>query len=277
MDKKQVLIKMEQNEKLGKLNEHVCPINYNSMLKVEDNYNYLRPGFFNKIGKFFARELLKLASLIFSSHFKLKVYGKENIKGIKKAIITSNHISYFDCALIKKPFFRKKIYYTVGEFNNFKGIGGSLLRCAGTMPFSGNFEAMKNFIKATKILLQKDNFIVFYPEGALWWCYEKPRPMYNGAFMLAVKNEVPIIPLFFTFKNLKKKKDGSYKKRYYLHIGKPIYIDKQKSSSENIKILKEKNFKFCKNVYEDFYGKKLKYECGDININAEINNTIQYK
>ncbi len=259
MDRKKVLENMEQKEYEGDFSAHVCPINYKMMKKVTPEYDYLRRGFFNQLGSFFARPILDLAGFIFGISCKLTIVGKENLKGLKKGIITSNHINNIDCALIKKPLFGKRVYYTVGEFNNFKGIAGSALRAAGTLPFSDNTVCMRHLTNAIDTLAKKDNFIVFYTEGSLWWCYEKPRPLQDGAFFYAAKYNLPIIPMFFTFKNLKQRKDGSYKKKFYLHIMPPIYPDPNNSLKQNMKYLKLENSNLLTQKYESFYNKKLEY------------------
>ena len=260
MNRNEVLKKMDECERKELFHEHVIPPNYDKMLPVSSDYDYIKKGFGNKVGSFFSVGLFKFASTVISPCFKLKIIGKENIKGINSgAIITVNHINMFDSVLVKKAFKNKKLKITVAEFNNYHGLFGKILRGAGTMPFSSSIDAMKHLSQGISYYLQKNNFILFYPEAALWWCYEKPRPLLNGAYFYATKNNVPIIPTFFTFKNLKKRKDGTYKKQFILHIGKAIYPKKDVSNKENIEYLKQANFEWNKQVYEDFYNKKLEY------------------
>ena len=39
----------------------------------------------------------------------------------------------------------------------------------------------------------------FYPEASLWPYYKKLRKFKNGAFKLAVENNVPIVPMVYKF------------------------------------------------------------------------------
>ena len=80
-----------------------------------------------------------------------------------------------------------------------------------------------------------------------------------GAYYYAGKFNVPIVPTFFTFKDLKKRKDGTVKKQFILHIGKPIYPKPELNLKENIEYLSQANFDFNKQIYESFYNKKLEY------------------
>ena len=92
-----------------------------------------------------------------------------------------------------------KVYITGAEFNKQKGMLGILMREGGLLQFSSNKKAMRNLDNAITYYLEKNNYILFYPEQAMWWLYEKPRPMNKGAFHYAIKNNVTVIPVFITF------------------------------------------------------------------------------
>jgi 1-acyl-sn-glycerol-3-phosphate acyltransferase len=53
---------------------------------------------------------------------------------------------------------------------------------------------------AMRAQLQKGRIVHFYPEASLWPWHEELRPFKNGAFHLAVKSGVPVVPLVFTFR-----------------------------------------------------------------------------
>lgn len=260
MKRTEILASIEQHERAGDFNSHVQPHN-TKIKKVTPKYDYLRKGFFNQLGSMLILPIFNLAGWLCGKYFKLKIIGKENLKAVKHkgAIFTSNHIHSLDCTLIKKATFGRRLYLTVGEFNNYHGLFGAILRAGGTLPFSESPQCMRNLAKAIETLLKNKKLISFCPEGAAWWCYEKPRPLLNGTFYYASKFNVPIVPAFFTFKNLKKRKDGTYKKQFILHIGAPIYPKENLNLKENIDYLSKANFEFNKQVYESFYNKKLEY------------------
>ena len=94
----------------------------------------------------------------------------------------------------------------------------------------------------------------------MWWMYEKPRPLKNGAFHYAVKENVPVVPMFITFEgNGTFDEEGIENKNFIIHIGKPIYKKQNLSDKENIEYMKDQNYKSWVNTYEGFYGKKLKF------------------
>lgn len=260
MKKTEILQEIEIKERAGDFNSHVQPPN-TRIKKVTPEYDYLRKGLFKQLGSFLTLPIFGFAGWLLGKMFHLKVEGRKNLKLVKGqgCILTTNHIHDIDCALVKQATHGRKTYYTVGEFNNYYGLFGSILRACGTLPFSESPKCMRNLMRAIETLLEKKKMIVFYPEGALWWCYEKPRPVMPGAYYYASKFNVPIVPGFFTFKDLKKRKDGTAKKQFIFHIGKPIYPKAELSLKENIEYLRQANFDFNKQIYESFYNRPLEY------------------
>ena len=259
MNKVEILKRIDECEKARDFSAHTTPPNTKKILPVANNYDYMQKGFFTQLGCICGKTLFNIAKFVIPPYFRFKVVGKENLKGVKKAIITTKHINNMDSILIKRAVGHNKLRITVAPFNNYKSLLGKCMRGAGVMPIGESLPSLRHFSKAVTQYLGKNNYILFYPEGSLWWCYEKPRPLIDGAYFYAVKNNVPIIPMFFTFKNIKKKKNGIYKKQFILHIGKPIHPKDNLSSKENIAYLKEQNLAFNIKTYEDFYGKKLEY------------------
>ena len=56
-------------------------------------------------------------------------------------------------------------------------------------------------MKAADTILKRGDFILIYPEQSLWWNYEKPKPLKNGAYKIASRSNVPVIPIFITMKD----------------------------------------------------------------------------
>ncbi len=264
ISRKEVIDRCKNCERQGIFDEHVDPIDYSLAIKVDENYAYIPHGkekAKRALQKFFVVDLY----CGFLNKFKTKtvIKGKENLKNLNSAIVTCNHVFIFDCLVLMKGL-KHKIKYTVAEFNNRKDFLGEMMRAGGILPFSSKPKVMKKFNEAVSYYLKKNNFVVFYPEQAMWYMYEKPRPFKNGAFHYAVKNNVPVIPTFITFRDSDKlDKEGLPVKYFTLHIMPPIYKDNNLSDAENVKIMKEKNYLLCKEKYEEVYKKPLKYLCGE--------------
>ncbi len=262
LTKKEILQKIEQLEEEGNFSEHATPIMFNKVQKVNGKYKYINHNPFYLIAHGIFRGLLAIFKYPLNYFaFKLKIVGKENLKGLKNGVVTINHVHELDCLIPMQALKGKKLYITVGEFNNFKNALGGALRCWGTLPLASSMDAQKNFWRASAKLLQKKNrFILFYPETSMWSNYTKPRPFSNGAYHMAVKNDVPIVPMFITYnKTGKFNRQGIEECTLTAHIMPPIFKDQNKTDKDNIIALRDKNFDMCKELYQKTYGIPLKY------------------
>ena len=79
-------------------------------------------------------------------------------------------------------------------------------------------------MESMRAQLEKGRIVHFYPEASLWPWYDKLRPFRNGAFHLAVKSGVPVLPMVFTFRQPRGLIGRLRKKPLItLHIGMPEY------------------------------------------------------
>ena len=85
--------------------------------------------------------------------------------------------------------------------------------------------------------------------------------METGAFDMAVKNNVPVIPYFITMKDLNKTDaEGLPVQEYTPYLGQPLYPDPTLSKPEAKEKLRRQNEAFCREIYEKVYGIPLTYE-----------------
>ncbi len=198
-----------------------------------------------------------------------EIRGLDKLSSLKgPAFVTSNHFNPFDSFTVEKVFKMsgksesKRLYKVIreGNYTNFPGLYGFFFRNCDTLPLSSNKRTMVNFMKAVDTLLQKGEFILIYPEQSLWWNYRKPKPLKHGAFKMAARNNVPVVPIFITMQDSDKiGEDGYPIQEYTVNIAEPIYPNEQLSYRENIEMMLNKNFEVWKNIYEDFYGIPLEY------------------
>lgn len=254
-----VLDKIEEAEKAGKFNEHLDPIDYNNCYPVDEQFPYVPHGLVKLrygVLNFFVVRPFKF--IVNHQILKTKVYGRGHLGNIKNAVVTCNHVNKLDAVAAEYAVRNHHAFKTmVGDFNNQKGKLGDYMRAFGVLPFSPKPGALRAFNHAVEYYLRHKTYILFFPERAEWWCYEKPRPIMDGAFHYAVKNKVPVIPLFITFTKLGKKDiNGIEQRRFHVHILEPIYADSTLSNAENVKMMKEKNMQLWIQKYEEFYKKK---------------------
>lgn len=218
----------------------------------------------NKIGEIFLNDLLKDNKLIIKA-----INGMENLQGVENgAVLTCNHFNPFDSFSIEQVFRlsgkskEKKLYKVIreGNYTNFPGLYGFFFRNCDTLPLSSNTRTMVEFMKAVDTILKRGDFVLVYPEQSLWWNYKKPKPLKKGAFKIAARNKVPIIPIFITMEDTDiVGEDGFMVQQYTINIEKPIYPEEGLTEGENMQNMKEKNFEVWKNIYEEFYKIPLEY------------------
>lgn len=270
-DRLEILEKIENLEKEGKFDidaENDPP----TIPLPPENIDYLKKKYYskfknivaNKVGEKFLNDIIKDNKLIIRN-----INGIENLKNVKTgAMITCNHFNPFDSFSIEQVFKisghakTKKLYKVIreGNYTNFPGFYGFLFRNCDTLPLSSNTKTMVEFMKAVETILKRGDFILIFPEQSMWWNYKKPKPLKNGAFKLATKNNVPVIPIFITMEDSNIiGEDGFPIQEYTINIEEPIYPNETVSEKENAEIMKEKNFEIWKKVYEEFYKIPLEY------------------
>ena len=196
------------------------------------------------------------------------IKGLENWNNIKTgAILTCNHFGATDSFITQtmlKRSKKKKLFRVVREGNYTNPpVLKFFLRNCGVLPLSSNMQTMRKFLRAVDNILQRGDNILIYPEESLWPNYRKPRPLKDGAFRFAVKNSVPVVPIFITMEEVdfvdKKTKATRPILSHTVHILEPIYPKAELSKNENIEYMKNLNYDMWVKVYEDVYGKKLEY------------------
>ena len=280
--------KIEQYEAEGRFDEDV-ESDPPSRTIMPDEIDYLRR---SPIAKLQTQITHQKAKIFLKTILDKKIMIIKDIKGIENwqnlssgAIITCNHFNAFDSFAIQEAYHaskkgpKKKFYRVIreGNYTSFPGFFGELMRHYYTLPLSSNMRTMIKFTEATNTLLKQGNFVLFYPEQAMWWNYRKPRPLKPGAYKFAVRNNVPVLPCFITMRDsdvlgedLRKSlkgfdisenfvPDGYFIQEYTIHIGEPIYPDPTLSQKENMEYIAKKNFKFWKKVYEEEYSMPLTY------------------
>ncbi len=217
----------------------------------------------SKLLAFFARKIAENETK--KRNTLTEVRGIENALAVNGgAIITQNHFNIMDNTVARILALEcekaKDFHIVIQETNAFMtGYFGFLMRNCNTLPVSRSASYMaKNLKPAIKKILEREGFILIYPEQEMWFNYKKPREVRDGAYHYAAEFNVPIIPTFVTMENTEEiGEDGFYKQKYTLHVMHPIYPDKALSVRENRERMKEADITAKRNCYESFYKIKL--------------------
>lgn len=218
-----------------------------------------------KVARRFMNRILENKQLIIK-----EIKGIENMNALQSgAVITCNHFNAFDSFAMQIAYEssnqEKRRFYRVireGNYTNFPGFYGMLMRNCYTFPLSSNRETMKKFMQSMDTVLQHGDFMLIYPEQSMWWNYRKPKPLKKGAYTFAAKNNVPVLPCFITMEDSDiLGEDGFYVQEYTIHIAPAIYPDETLPRAGNVENMRRKNFEVWKEIYEKTYGEELVYNC----------------
>ena len=216
----------------------------------------------NKIGAKFFDKMIANGQMIVK-----EVRGIENFTAVEGgAIVTCNHFSVCDNYAVwiaLRDHMNGRLLYKVireGNYTNPPKPFGFIMRHCNTLPLSSQVGTMKRFLQAVRVLLDRGETILIYPEQGMWWNYRKPKPMQDGAFTLAVRNDVPVVPIFITMEDSDTLDgDGFFVQEYTVHILPAIYPDNSLPAALAKEKMRKANYDAWVRVYEDFYQMPLVY------------------
>ncbi len=274
-DRLEILKKEEEYERLGYFDHDVEDDPPTRPLKkgeVDYLEKKLSTRLGSKIANFFARRYfdgcIKRQEMIIDG-----VKGLENIQAVKDkgVIITCNHFSIYDHYAIYKaiePVLGKRMLYKIireGNYTTYPGLFGFFFRHCNTLPLSENYTVMKEMLSGVKMLLNRGEKILIYPEQGMWWNYKKPRPLKPGAFRFAISNNAPVLPIFITMRETDIiDKNGFNTLAYTVNILPAIYPDESIIAKDRDKAMAKQNYRMWKEVYESTYGIDLTYTTEDL-------------
>ncbi|MFA5157147.1 MAG: lysophospholipid acyltransferase family protein [Candidatus Omnitrophota bacterium] len=126
-------------------------------------------------------------------YWDVKVSGLENINRDKTYVVVSNHQSLADIVLMYKT---KMQFKWVAKESLFKipVLGWNMMLARHIRLRRGNFSSIKKVYREAGEWLRKGISVVFFPEGTRSDNHEI-GDFQNGAFKLAIKEKVPILPV----------------------------------------------------------------------------------
>ncbi len=220
-------------------------------------FSKLKTAIANRIGYRYFDRMIKDGEIIIDD-----VVGIKNAEALSNGgIVTCNHFAFYDNFIVYKALYnvlpRKRLYKIIreGNYTAFKGLYGFLFRNCNTLPLSGSLHGLKAVIDATCTLLTRGECVLIYPEEAMWWNYRKPRPFKSGAFMLACKANVPVLPIFISMTDDDRVGcDGYPVQRHVVHVMPPVYPRSACAKNSDVEKLRDETFELYKNKYAEIYG-----------------------
>jgi len=133
------------------------------------------------------------AVVALNPYWELTITGLENIDSRKTYVVVANHQSLADIVIVYKT---KMQFKWVAKESLFKVpfIGWSMSLARHIKLSRGKFGSIKKVYREAAEWLKNGMSVLFFPEGTRSETAEM-RDFQNGAFKLAIKERVPILPI----------------------------------------------------------------------------------
>ncbi len=161
--------------------------------------------------------------------YGLKIEGKQNLRKYRKtfsngAITVCNHVYRWDFLAVLQAVKFRRMWFPARDVNVMSS-DRDMVRGAGGIPIPDSLAGLRQFNAAFDALHEQKKWIHIFPESCRWEFYQPIRPFKIGAFKMAYKYQVPIIPFVITYR----KPTGIYKLFKVKHplitlrVGEPIF------------------------------------------------------
>jgi 1-acyl-sn-glycerol-3-phosphate acyltransferase len=179
--------------------------------------------------RFISRLAVLLALMLLSAFdrvaYGMRLKGLRNIRGLRGGYVTlCNHVHPMDSTMVAVSLFPRRVYFPTLEANARLPVAGLFVRALGGIPIPRGVGGLARFFQAMERVLERGQCVHFFPEGELEPYGRGLRPFKNGAFYLALRQRVPVVPMVVTYREPKGiSRLWRKKPMMTLRVGKPIY------------------------------------------------------
>lgn len=225
---------------------------YDRVCKVDEHYPFVDDSFRSRFSRFWAYPVILYGAVggLLRIHSGLRIHGRSIMRKYKKElaggyISIANHMHPHDAEAVlialkanrhtKIPMFQK----------NFETKNQPFLKWVGGIPIppaEEGLSAMKRFNEAFDEFHRRGYNFHIFPEMSKWPWYTPLRPFQKGAFTMAYKYGMPIVPCTITYRERKgiflllgKKEEPLID----VTIGEPIFPDKSKPRKEEVDCMRQ--------------------------------------
>ncbi|MHB8962145.1 MAG: lysophospholipid acyltransferase family protein [Saccharofermentanales bacterium] len=169
----------------------------------------------------------------------LHIKGRENMDGIRSGVVVCNHIHPLDATMAACGSVPHRLNVAVLNKNMEKPIAGKIVTIFGT-PVGVNLSGHKRFIERTTMRLMAGEWFLVFPEGEMILYDNTIRPFKHGAFLLAYKADVPVLPMVLVQRPVSGIRSFLRNKPLFtLKIGNPVMPLKGLDEKQNIEYLRD--------------------------------------
>ncbi len=232
-----------------KSNEHIAGVRYDGrQVTLDENFPYYDRSFKYRLNHLLNRLLLRCVVIwVNRVRYGLRIVGKENIRKNKAllkdgALTVCNHIYRWDLACVLDAIGNRNLWFPIYG-DHMRGKDAWFMRYLGGIPIPETRAGLRPFDDAFDRHREKKEWLHVFPEAASWKFYTPIRSFKRGAFSMAYKYGIPVIPFVLSYRP----RTGIY--RWFdkpdvplltLHVGTPIVPDISKPrKEETTRLLRE--------------------------------------
>ena len=141
------------------------------------------------------RIVLTLVMLFDWSVYRIRITGRQNLRRVPRAVLVSNHTLLLDPGIIAHALAPCRTYFTMLEETALVPFLGTFVRLLGGVPIPERVGGLRTLDRAARFALSCTGFIHFFPEGECYVGNQQIMPFHWGAFLLAARLGVPVIPV----------------------------------------------------------------------------------
>ena len=163
--------------------------------------------------------------------FGLKIEGREKIRKNRKlfaggVMTVCNHVHRWDMVCVLQAM-RYRMAWIPMYAEPFKGKDGFKMKYVGGIPIPESISGLGKFNEAMQELRDRKKWIHIFPESCSWKFYAPLRPFKTGAFNMAYRYSLPVVPMILSFRPRTgwRKLFGKGEPLLTIHVGDPIVPD----------------------------------------------------
>lgn len=175
----------------------------------------------------FIKFVLKITTVFL---FRVKVVGKENIEKGKAYIVCPNHISNWDPPTMVAALKRNDVYILAKEDLFINKFVKWLAKKTKVLPVKRGKQDV-GLLKTSVKALKENHIVLLFPEGTRNGIAKKGK-LQNGAILMSLMSDAPIIPVGMQAKKLYKPFS-----KVKINIGKPMDFSEYKDKKGDKEVL----------------------------------------
>lgn len=221
-------------KKLAKVRGHVRDLTF------DGEYTYLDKSLKFRLNRLFCYTVvLMLVFIVNKVYYGVRIEGREHIRRNKQlfkngAMTICNHIGRWDMISVLQAIRYRRVWIPMFRLP-FQGKDAYLMTHVGGIPVPEDRQGLRKFNEAFDELHERKQWIHIFPESCSWKYYAPIRPFKIGAFNMAYKYNLPIIPCAISFRERK----GFFRifradePLVTIHVGEPILPDLSRPRRED--------------------------------------------